>query len=328
MTTLNVLQAINSALAHEMEIDDRVLILGEDVGTAGGIFRATQGLQQQFGADRVIDTPLDELGIVGHAVGMALYGLRPVAEVQFAAFIANAFEQIMFAASKYRWLTGGEYSCPLVIRAPSFGGIRGGFWHSHSPEAFFAHGGGIKVIVPTTPQNAYGLTLAAIRDPDPTLVLEPVPLYRTLSGEVLEDGTAMAIGTAEVVRPGTDLTIVTYGPMRHAAARVADAIAGSDGFDVEVVDLLTLIPFDLSTIVESARRTGRVIILHEASLTGGFGAELAAVLQDRAFGYLHAPVDRVAGHDLPYSFSTGDQHYKPSDDRIRSAIRQIMEFTF
>lgn len=328
MRTLNVLQAINSALAHEMAVDDRVLILGEDVGSAGGIFRTTEGLQQQFGTDRVIDTPLDELGIVGHAVGMALYGLRPIAEVQFSAFIANAFEQIMFAASKYRWLTGGEYSCPMVIRAPSFGGIRGGFWHSHSPEAYFAHGGGIKILVPTTPQNAYCLTLAAIRDPDPTLILEPVPLYRTLSGDVLEDGIAMEIGNAEIARPGTDLSIVTYGPMRHAAARVADAMAESDGYQVEVVDLLTLVPFDLPTILESARRTGRVVVLHEASLTGGFGAELAAVLQDRAFGYLHAPIDRVAGHDLPYSFSTGDQHYKPSDDRIGAAIRKTMEFSF
>ncbi len=328
MTTRSVLQAINVALAEEMSADPTVLLMGEDVGTAGGIFRATQALQQQFGEARVIDTPLDELGIVGHAIGMALYGLRPVAEVQFSAFIANAFEQIMFAASKYRWLTGGEYSCPMVLRAPSFGGIRGGFWHSHSPEAWFVHGGGLKIVVPSTPQNAYGLTLAAIRDPDPVLVLEPVPLYRTLSDDVVEDGTATPMGEAEVARPGHDLTIVTYGPMRHTAVAAAEAVQLSDGYEVEVVDLVSLVPFDVEAVVASAKRTGRVVVVHEAALTAGFGAEIAAVVQERAFGYLHAPVHRVAGHDLPYSFSTGDQHYRPSEGRIKAAIDRTMKFQF
>jgi len=328
MTRINVLQAINLALAHEMDVDDRVVVLGQDVGTAGGIFRATQGLQEKYGENRVIDTPLDELGIVGHAVGMGLYGIRAVAEVQFSAFIANAFEQIMFAGSKYRWMTGGEYTCPIVIRAPSFGGIRGGFWHSHSPESYFIHGGGIKVVVPTTPDNAYGLTLAAIRDPDPVLVLEPVPSYRTLSGDVDDDGAADPLGRADLVRAGTDLSIITYGPLRHTAAAAADAVAVSHGYDVEVIDLVTLVPYDVEAVVASARRTGRMVVVHEAALTLGFGAELAAVAQQRAFGYLEAPVDRVAAHDLPYSFSIGDQHYRPSQERIEAAIHKTMEFEF
>ena len=219
-------------MTRAMADDSAVIVMGEDVGVAGGIFRTTQGLQQQFGEDRVIDTPLDEKGILAHAIGMALYGLRPIAEIQFSGFIHDAFEQIMFCGSKYRWITGGQYTCPMVVRAPSFGGIKGGFWHSQSPEAYFIHGGGMKVVCPATPDDAYRLLLAAIADPDPVLVLEPVPLYRSLSGPVDDDGVPAEIGRAAVVRPGDDLTIVAYGPPRH----LAPSRRGGDGRPGGVLD--------------------------------------------------------------------------------------------
>lgn len=325
---MTLLEATTMAMARSMQANGDVVVLGEDVGVAGGIFRATQGLQQQFGPDRVIDTPLDEKGIAAHAIGMALYGLRPIVEIQFSGFIHDAFEQVMFCASKYRWITGGEYTCPMVIRAPSFGGIKGGFWHSQSPEAYFIHGGGIKVVVPSTPDDAYRLLLAAIEDPDPVLVLEPVPLYRTLSGPVVDDGVAAEIGKAEIAREGTDVTVVTWGPLRHVATSVAAELEESDGCSVEVIDLRTLVPWDRATVSASVRRTGRVVVAHEASLTAGFGAELAASIQEHDFGYLHCPIQRVAAHDLPYGFSLGDEHYRPRADRIRAAIRRAMEFQF
>jgi len=325
---MTVLEALNAAMAHELEHDPEVVILGEDVGQAGGIFRVTTGLQQRFGAKRVIDTPLDEKGIAAHAVGLALYGMKPIAEIQFSGFIHDAFEHIMFAGAKYRWASGGQYSCPMVVRAPSFGGIKGGFWHSQSPESYYIHGGGIKVLAPATPQDAYGLMIAAIRDPDPTLVLEPVPLYRALSGEVEANGAAQAIGVAEVVRPGADLTAVTYGPMRHLVARVAEELAAERGYDVEVIDLRTLVPFDVGCVVASVKKTGRLVIGHEAPVSLGFGAELTAVVQAKAFGYLHAPIERVAAPDVPYHFSIGDEHYRPSAGRVRAAIERLMSFEF
>jgi pyruvate dehydrogenase E1 component beta subunit len=327
VSKVNVLEACNAAMAHELENDPNVLLLGADVGTAGGIFRATRGLQQRFGAQRVIDTPLDEKGIVAHAVGMGLYGARPIVEIQFSGFIHDAFEQIMFCGSKYRWLTGGEYSVPMTIRAPSFGGIKGGFWHSQSPEAYFVHGGGIKIVAPSTVDDAYRLLLAAIRDPDPVLVLEPVPLYRALSAELDQDGIAARIGEARTVRPGDDVTLVTYGPMVHVATRVADSMAAA-GTSVEVIDLRTIVPVDLSAVVTSVERTGRLVVAHEASRSLGFGSELAALVGEHAFGYLHAPIERVAAPDLPYSFSTGDEYYRPGAERLTSAIRRAVEFAF
>lgn len=328
MSQMTLLEALGAAMGHEMECDSDVVILGEDVGTAGGIFRATLGLQQRFGPDRVIDTPLDEKGIAAHAVGMALYGLRPIAEIQFSGFIHDAFEQLMFGATKYRWMTGGQYNVPMVIRAPSFGGINGGFWHSQSPEAYYCHGGGIKIVVPSTPQDAYGLLLAAIRDPDPTLVLEPVPLYRTLRDEVCDDGQAIVIGEASIVRSGNDLTVVTYGPLRHDVLSVAEAMADDPGYDIEIIDLRSLIPFDIDAIIASVQRTGRMVVVHEAPLSNGFGAELTATVQERAFGYLNCPILRVAAPDLPYGFSGGDEFYRPNKTRIGVAIRQAMEFEF
>lgn len=327
MSRMTVLEACNAAMATALETDPDVLLLGEDVGTAGGIFRASQGLAQRFGSERVIDTPLDEKGIIAHAVGMALYGARPVAEIQFSGFIHDAFEQLMFCGTKYRWLTGGQYSCPLTVRAPSFGGIKGGFWHSQSPEAYFVHGGGLKIVIPSTADDAYRLLLGAIRDPDPVLVLEPVPLYRALSGDVEDDGVAAPLGVAEIVQPGDDVTLITYGPMRHVATRVAEQL-GEDDVSVEVIDLRSIAPLDIDALVGSVKRTGRLVVAHEASRSLGFGSELVALLTERAFGHLHAPPERVAAPDLPYSFSTGDEYYRPNADRIAAAVRRTVEFAF
>lgn len=325
---LTVMDALNAAMAHELEHDPNVVLMGEDVGQAGGIFRTSTGLQQRFGSSRVIDTPLDEKGIVAHAVGMALYGLKPIVEIQFSGFIHDAFEHIMFCATRYRWASGGQYSCPMVIRSPSYGGIKGGFWHSQSCEAYFVHQGGLKILTPSTPDDAYRMMIAAVRDPDPVLLVEPVPLYRAMSSEIVLDGKATEIGKAEVVRAGTDATILTYGPIRHQAVKVADDMASDDGIEVEVIDLRSLIPFDIDTILTSVKKTGRVIIVHEAPLSLGFGAELAAVIQDKAFGYLHTPIQRVAAPDVPYHFSIGDEHYRPNAKRIRLAIERTMEFEF
>ena len=328
MAKMTVLEALRAAMAYEMARDERVVVLGEDVGTVGGIFRVTSGLQKEFGKDRLIDTPLDEKGIVAHAVGMAMYGMRPIAEIQFAGFIHDAHEQIMFCGTKYRWMTGGEYPVPMVIRAPAFGGIMGGFWHSQSPESYYIHGGGIKIVAPTTPQDAYAFMLAAIRDPDPVLVLEPVPLYRTLSDEVADDGFAAPIGVGEVVREGTDVTAVTYGPIRHDVVAAADDLATERGIEAEVIDLRSLIPYDIDMIVRSVEKTGRLVIIHEASETLGFGAEIAVQVQNRAFGSLEAPVERVCAPDLPYSYRVGDEFFKPNRKRIRAGLVRTAEFAF
>ncbi len=323
-----VLEAIKAGMSDAMEADENVILMGEDVGLAGGIFRTSTGLQQRFGAKRVIDTPLDEKGIVAHGIGLALYGLRPIIEIQFSGFIHDAFEHIMFCAARYRWASGGQYSCPMVIRAPSFGGIKGGFWHSQSVEAYFVHHGGIKILCPSTPEDAYRMMLAAVQDPDPVLLIEPVPLYRSLSASFERDGKPAKIGQAEVVRPGSDLTILTYGPMRYQCLEAAGVMATKAGIEAEVIDLRSLIPFDIETILTSVKKTGRVIIVHEAPLSMGFGAELVAVIQDKAFGYLHAPIQRVAAPDVPYHFSIGDEVYKPNAQRIGLAIKRIMEFEF
>lgn len=328
MAQMNVLQALNAAMAHEMERDPTVVLLGEDVGNAGGIFRVTHGLQQRFGVERVIDTPLDEKGIAAHAVGMAMFGAKPVVEIQFAGFIHDAHEQIAFCASKYRWATGGEYGVPLVIRTPSFGGIMGGFWHSQSPETYYIHGGGMKVVAPSTPQDAYGLLLAAIRDPDPVLVLEPAVLYRHLTGEVADDGQALPIGAGTRVREGSDVTVVTYGPLRHFAHKVADRLSAEGGIDAEVIDLRSLYPYDLPMVLASVTKTGRLVIVHEAPQSLGFGAELAAEVQARAFGYLQAPIERVCAPDVPYSYRVGDEYYRPNEARIAAGIRRVMEYRF
>lgn len=322
-----VLEAINAAMAHELEHDPDVVLMGEDVGQAGGIFRTSTGLSQRIGSNRVIDTPLDEKGIVAHGIGMALYGMKPIVEIQFSGFIHDAFEHIMFCAARYRWASGGQYSCPIVIRAPSFGGIKGGFWHSQSVEAYYVHHGGMKILCPSTPEDAYRMMIAAVRDPDPVLLVEPVPLYRALSAEFVHDGQSTEIGKAEIVREGADATVLVYGVMRHRAVEAADDLA-AEGIEAEVIDLRTLIPYDIDTILASVKKTGRVVIVHEAPLSMGFGAELTAVIQEKAFGYLHTPIQRVAAPDVPYHFSIGDEYYKPGAHRISLAVKRVVEFEF
>ncbi len=325
MPVLNMIQAINDALRVEMRRDPRVVVFGEDVGRFGGVFRATQGLQQEFGEQRAFDTPLSETGIVGTAIGMALNGLRPVPEIQFADFIYPAFDQIVNEAAKMRYRSGGQFTCPMVIRTPYGGGIRGGHYHSQSPEAYFVHTPGIKVVVPSNPYDAKGLLCASIRDENPVIFLEPKRIYRAARGEVPEGDYVVDLGAAKITRPGTDVTVVAYGAMVHTVMDAAEAAAAQDGISCEVVDLRTLLPFDLETLLESVGRTGRLVIVHEAPRTCGFGAELAATVAEKALLKLNAPILRVTGFDTPFPY-TLENDYLPNELRIRRALLEVMQF--
>ncbi len=324
MPVMNVIQAVNDALRLEMRRDPRVVVLGEDVGAFGGVFRATAGLQQEFGKDRVVDTPLAEGGIIGTAVGMALYGLRPVPEIQFADFIFPAFDQIVNEVAKFRHRSGGQYPCPMVIRTPYGGGIKGGHYHSQSPEALFVHTAGLKVVCPATPRDAKGLLTAAIRDPDPVLFLEPKRVYRAAKGEVPEGELVLPLGQAAVTRPGSQLTLIAWGAMWHEADRAARE-AEAQGLDVEVLDLRSLQPLDVEAIVASVRKTGRAVVVHEAPRTCGFGAELVALIQERCFLSLEAPVARVTGFDTPFPY-TLENEYLPRAPRILQALRETLAY--
>jgi 2-oxoisovalerate dehydrogenase E1 component beta subunit len=324
MPVMNVIQAVNDALRLEMRRDPRVVVLGEDVGKFGGVFRATAGLQQEFGEERVIDTPLAEGGIIGTAVGMALYGMRPVPEIQFADFIYPAFDQIVNELAKYRYRSGGQYPCPVTIRTPYGGGIKGGHYHSQSPEALFIHTPGLKVVCPATPRDAKGLLAASIRDPDPVLFLEPKRVYRAAKGEVPEGDFLLPLGEAAVTRPGSQVTLLAWGAMWHEADQAARE-AAAEGIDCEVVDLRSLQPLDLDTIVASVRKTGRAVIVHEAPLTCGFGAELSALIQERCFLSLEAPIVRVTGFDTPFPY-TLENEYLPRAPRILKALRETAAF--
>ncbi len=324
MATLNVIQAVNDALRVEMRRDPDVVVLGEDVGRFGGVFRATQGLQQEFGADRVIDTPLAEGGIVGTALGMALYGLKPVPEIQFADFIFPALDQIVNEVAKYRYRSGGQFSCPMVIRTPYGGGIRGGHYHSQSPESHFVHTAGLKVVVPSNPRDAKGLLISAIRDPDPVLFFEPKRVYRAAKGEVPDGEYAIPLGQAAVTREGKDVTLVAWGAMWHEADRAARE-AEAEGIDCEVLDLRSLQPLDLDAVVASVSKTGRAIVVHEAPRTCGFGAELVALVQERCFLHLEAPIGRVTGFDTPFPYSL-EAEYLPRAPRILKAIREVAAY--
>jgi 2-oxoisovalerate dehydrogenase E1 component beta subunit len=324
MPVMNVIQAVNDALRVEMRRDPDVVLLGEDVGRFGGVFRATQGLQEEFGADRVIDTPLAEGGIVGTAVGMALYGLRPVPEIQFADFIYPAFDQIVSEVAKYRYRSGGQFSCPMVIRTPYGGGIKGGLYHSQSPEAHFVHTAGLKVVVPSNPRDAKGLLISAIRDPDPVVFFEPKRVYRAAKGEVPAGEYAVPIGRAAVTREGRQVTVIAWGAMWHEADRAARE-AEAEGIDCEVLDLRSLQPLDLDAIVASVGKTGRAVIVHEAPRTCGFGAELVALVQERCFLHLEAPIARVTGFDTPFPYSL-EMEYLPRAPRILKAIREVVSF--
>ncbi len=323
MAQMNLLEAIRSGLEAEMALDERVIVFGEDVGKAGGVFLATQGLQERFGEERVFDTPLAESGILGMAVGMALAGLRPVPEIQFVDFIYPGFDQIVSEMAKVRYRSGGQFTCPLVVRTPYGGGVHGGLYHSQSPETYFVHTAGLKVVIPSTPYDAKGLLIAAIRDPDPVLFLEPKKLYRdpALKEEVPEAAYTVPLGTAKRVREGSDVAILTYGTMVHRARAAAEK-AAQEGIQCRVVDLRTLMPFDRDEVLAAAREVGRVLIVHEAPKTVGFGAELAAFLAEEAIEYLEAPVVRVTGFDTPYPYALDDV-YLVNEARILNGIRRV-----
>ncbi len=324
MPVMNIIQAVNDALRIEMRKDPDVVVLGEDVGKFGGVFRATQGLYDEFGADRVIDTPLAEGGIIGTAVGMALYGLKPVPEIQFADFIFPAFDQLVNEVAKYRYRSGGQYQCPLVVRSPYGGGIKGGHYHSQSPEAFFIHTAGLKVVVPSNPYDAKGLLISAIRDPDPVLFFEPKRVYRAAKGEVPAGEYAVPLGQAAVTREGGQVTLLAWGSMWHEADQAARE-AEAEGIDCEVLDLRSLQPLDLDTIVASVKKTGRAVVVHEAARTCGFGAELAALIQERCFTSLEAPIARVTGFDTPFPY-TLEMEYLPRAPRILEAVRAAVAY--
>ncbi|GAB4537985.1 MAG: alpha-ketoacid dehydrogenase subunit beta [Thermodesulfovibrionia bacterium] len=320
MPILNMVQAINLALKQEMQRDRDVVIVGEDVGRDGGVFRVTEGLWELFGDERVIDTPLAESGIVGTAIGMAIYGLRPVAEIQFMGFIYPAIDQIFSHASRIRARSRGRFTCPIVIRTPYGAGIRAPDHHSESTEALFCHMPGIKVVVPSSPYNAKGLLVSAIRDPDPVIFLEPTRLYRLIKEDVPEGEYTIPLGRARVVQQGRDVTVITWGSMLQ---RVIQSI---DGFDAEVIDLMTLVPLDEETILNSVKKTGRVVIVHEAPKTGGFGAEVSATIAEDAMLYLEAPIIRVTGYDVVMPLPKLEEYYMPSIDRIRKGIEEVMRY--
>jgi len=322
--SLTLVQAVREGLHDEMARDEDVLVMGEDVGENGGVFRATQGLIDEFGPDRVVDTPLAESGIVGTAVGMAAYGLRPVAEIQFMGFIYPAFDQIISHAARLRTRSRGQFTCPLVVRAPYGGGIRAPEHHSESKEAFFVHEPGLKVVVPSTPYDTKGLLASAIRDPDPVVFLEPKLIYRAFRQDVPTESYTVPLGEAAVRREGSDVSLFTWGAMTRPSLEAAENLAGE--VDVEVVDLRTLSPLDEETIVESFEKTGRAVVVHEAPKTGGLAGELIATLQEDSLLYQEAPIQRVTGFDVPYPLYALEDYYLPESDRIEDAIRDAYEF--
>ena len=319
MTEMTLVQAVNRGLFEAMRQDPDVLVLGEDVGVNGGVFRATEGLFKEFGADRVIDTPLSETGIIGTAIGMALYGLKPVAEIQFLDFIYPAFDQIVSELAKFRYRSGGQYPCHVVIRTPYGGGIKGGLYHSQSTEAYFCHTAGLKVAIPSTPADAKGLLLTAIHDEDPVLFLEPKRIYRAVTGEVPDGDHRVPFGKARVVREGTDVSLFAYGAMIPPATEAAEMLA-KEGASCEVIDLRTLVPLDETSVLASVEKTGRAVIVHEAARFCGFGGELAAILAEKAFYSLKAPVARVTGYDTPFPYAL-ENVYLPNAEKIAHAAR-------
>jgi pyruvate dehydrogenase E1 component beta subunit len=337
---MNLVQAINDALKLEMKRDPRVVVLGEDVGRVGGVFRVTQGLWDEFGDDRVVDTPLSEGGIIGTAIGMALYGLVPIPEIQFADFIYPGYDQIVSELAKMRWRSGGEYAAKMVVRTPVGGGIRGGLYHSQSPESLFIHVAGLKVVCPANPYDAKGLLLAAVRDPDPVLFFEPKRIYRAARGEVPEGDYTVEIGKAKIVRETPPrsastggnggavaapvVTVIAWGAMLYEAIAAADK-AQEQGIACEILDLRTLWPVDIDTIAASVAKTGRVVIVHEAPKTCGFGAELVALINERCFLSLEAPPVRVAGFDTPFPY-TLEMDYLPLAHRILPAIVETARY--
>jgi 2-oxoisovalerate dehydrogenase E1 component beta subunit len=325
MAERTLVEAVNLALGRAMADDPNVVVLGEDVGVNGGVFRATVGLQQRFGRDRVVDTPLSELLISGVCVGMAAQGLRPVGEIQFMGFLYPCIDQLVNHASRLRHRTQGRLTCPMVLRTPHGAGIRAPEHHSEATEAMLAHIPGLRVVIPSSPERAYGLLLAAIRDPDPVIFLEPTRIYRAAKGDVEDDGEALPLDVAFVLKEGRDVTLISWGAMVKETSAAADLLA-EEGIDAEVIDLATLKPYDEETVLGSVSKTGRCVIVHEAARTGGFGAEIAALIAERALLSLLAPPIRVTGYDTIIPLPRLEQHYMPSVDRIASAARQVCQF--
>lgn len=325
MAEITLVEAITLALAHEMRVDPDVVILGEDVGRNGGVFRATQGLLDEFGAERVRDTPLAESMIAGIAIGMAIQGLKPVAEFQFMGFIYPALDQIINHAARIRNRTRGRLSCPAVFRAPYGCGIRAPEHHSESTEAFFAHTPGLRVVIPSSPARAYGLLLAAIRDPDPVIFLEPSRLYRWAKQDVIDDGKALPLDVCFTLRVGSDVTLVSWGAMLKETLAVADALA-KDGVSAEVIDVATIKPLDIETILASVEKTGRCVIIHEAARTCGVGADISAQIAEQGLMFLKAPVQRVTGYDTIVPYARLEKFYLPNENQILEAVNNVMEY--
>lgn len=324
MANITLLQAINQALREEMKRDERVIVLGEDVGKNGGVFRATEGLFDEFGPERSVDTPLAESGIIGMSIGMAMYGLRPVPEIQFMDFIYPAFDQIVSEMSKMRYRSGGQYTVPLVIRTPYGGGIRGGHYHSQSAEAYFAHTPGLKVVIPSNPYDAKGLLISAIRDEDPVIFMEPKRLYRSVKGEVPDTDYTVPIGKAKVTKEGKDISVIAYGAMIPICMEAAEK-AKEKNIDMEVIDLRSLVPLDKETVLNSVKKTGRAVVVYEAPKTCGYGSEIAAIIAEEAIEYLEGPVLRVAGFDTPYPY-TLEHVYMPDSRRVLEAVEKVVNF--
>ncbi|RMD65896.1 alpha-ketoacid dehydrogenase subunit beta [Candidatus Pacearchaeota archaeon] len=323
MAELNMIEAIRSALRAEMKLDKKVVLLGEDIGVNGGVFRVTEGLQKEFGKERVIDTPLAESGIVGSAIGMAIAGLKPVAEIQFEGFIFPALDQLVNHAARIRKRSQGKFHCQLVVRCPIGGGIRALEHHSDSPETYLAHTPGLKVVMPSTPYDAKGLLASAIRDPDPVVFFEPKKIYRAIKEELPDEHYTIPLGKARVVKEGHDLTLITYGSLVLTAAQVAEDLR--EELDIELIDLRTLSPLDEETIISSVKKTGKAVVVHEAPRTLGFASEIIARINEKALYHLEAPVARVTSYDLPVPLAKYEDYFFPSKERITNAIRKVMK---
>jgi len=321
-SAMNIVQAINSALHCEMQADENIVVLGEDVGVDGGVFRVTEGLLKKFGSARVIDTPLAESAIIGSAIGMAAYGLKPVAEIQFDGFMYPAFNQIISHAARLRNRTRGRFHVPLVIRAPYSGGIRALEHHSDSPEAYFCHTPGLKVVIPSSPYDAKGLMISSIRDPDPVIFLEPKRIYRAIKQEVPEESYEVPLSKCNILQQGDDVTVIAYGAMIRECQKAAELT----GKSMEIIDVRTLKPLDEQTIIKSVGKTGRCVVVHEAPRTCGFGAELVSIIQEHTLLSLKAPIERVTGYDVIMPLPKMENHYLPNAERISAAVERILKF--
>lgn len=325
MEKRTLLEAVQDALRLEMAADDRVILLGEDIGKAGGVFRVTEGLQACYGRARVMDTPIAEAGIVGMAVGMAIADLRPVAEIQFMGFLYPAFDQIISHVGRMRNRSRGRFTCPLVIRMPYGGGIHPPEHHSESTEAILVHTPGIKVVVPATPYDAKGLLISAIRCPDPVIFLEPKRIYRAVRQEIPDELYTVPLGEARIVQEGSDVTVIAWGAMLHEVLQAAEQL-GDEGVDLEVIDLRTLSPLDVPAMIRSVEKTGRAVVVHEAARTGGLGAEIVAQINEKALLSLEAPVERVSGFDTVFPLPQLEKYYLPNAERIIGAVRRVLAF--